>query len=541
MLQLQKFITLKDIFIIMDTIKAILSIDLGTSGPKVALFTVDGEAVDYDFSPTKYTLLPGGGSEQDPEEWWSAIKTASAKLFSRNSSLKNKVEAISVTSQWSGTVAVDKTGKHLMNAINWMDSRGATQVDRITNGAIKIEGYGISKLATWLKLTGGIPSHSGKDPIAHILFIKENFPEIYNKTYKFLEPKDYLNLRLTGNFVSSYDTMILHWLTDNRDINNIHYSNKLLSMAGINRDKLPDMVDASDIIGTLSGKAAEELGLSGKIKVISGTPDVNSAAIGSGAISGKHAHIYIGTSSWMASYVPFKKTDLFHNMGSFPSALKGKYLIINEQETAGECINYLRDNIFFHDDILNTKAPDNYYELINDLAGESLPGSNNLIFTPWLYGERSPIDDRYIRAGFYNLSLEHTRKDIIRAVFEGVAFNNRWLLKYLEKIAGNQFEYINFIGGGAESNLWSQILADVLQREIRQIDSPILANARGAAMLALIGLGYITAEDIPGKIKVKAYYRPNTKNRNIYDRLFNEYLTIYKNNKNMYKRLNNGR
>ncbi len=518
--------------------KLILTVDLGTSGPKVVLFTVNGEIIDDDFASTGYTLLPGGGAEQDPDEWWNAIKTASQKLLQRNTDKVGDIEAISVTSQWSGTVAVDKNGQHLMNAINWMDSRGAGQVKRITDGIIKIEGYGLSKVYHWLTRTGGIPTRAGKDPIAHILFIKETLPEIYEKTYKFLEPKDYLNLKLTGVFVSSFDTMVLHWLTDNRDINNIKYSDKLLALSGLDREKLPEMVDASDVIGTLSKKAAADLGLSENVKVIAGTPDVNSAAIGSGAINRNQAHIYIGTSSWLASYVPYKKTDIFHNVASLPSALKGKYLITNEQETAGECINYLRDNVFFHKDALNTVAPEEYYELINQLAGESPAGSNQLIFTPWLYGERSPIEDNFIRGGFHNLSLQHNRRDMIRAVFEGVAFNNRWLLKYVEKIAGNQFEHINFIGGGALSDLWSQILADVLQREIRQIERPLLANARGAAFLASIGLGYLTVEDIPEKTRVKTSYQPNAKNTELYNKLFAEYLNIYKQNKGIHKRLN---
>ncbi|OQY03122.1 MAG: xylulose kinase [Bacteroidetes bacterium 4572_117] len=518
--------------------KLILAIDLGTSGPKVTLFTVTGEYIDDDFAHTGYTLLPSGGAEQDPEEWWQAIKIASQNLLKRNKDKIADIEAVSITGQWSGTVAVDKNGQHLMNAINWMDSRGAEQVKKITDGLIKIEGYGVSKVYHWLRRTGGIPMQAGKDPIAHILFIKENLPDIYEKTYKFLEPKDFLNLKLTGEFISTYDTMVLHWVTDNRDINNIKYSDKLISLSGIDGNKLPKMVDASEVIGTLSKKAATELGLPEKTKVIAGTPDINSAAIGSGAIDQKHAHIYIGTSSWLASYIPFKKTDIFHNIGALPSALKGKYLITNEQETAGECINYLRDNVFFHKDGLNTVAPDDYYERINQLAGESPAGSNKLIFTPWLYGERSPIEDNFVRGGFFNLSLQHNRRDMIRAVFEGVAYNNRWLLKYVEKIAGNQFEYINFIGGGARSDLWSQILADVLQREIRQIERPLLANARGAAFLASIGLGYMKVGDISEKTKVKTSYQPNLKNKSLYDALFKEYLNIYKKNKGIYRRLN---
>ena len=165
--------------------KLILTVDLGTSGPKVALFTVNGELVDDDFSSTGYTLLPGGGAEQDPDEWWGAIKTAALKILARNPEASQKIEAISVTSQWSGTVPVDKNGKHLMNAINWMDSRGAGQVKKITDGLIKIEGYGLSKVYHWLSRTGGIPTASGKDPIAHILFIQETMPEIYEKTGEF--------------------------------------------------------------------------------------------------------------------------------------------------------------------------------------------------------------------------------------------------------------------------------------------------------------------------------------------------------------------
>ena len=232
--------------------KLILAIDLGTSGPKVVLFDINSEVIDHSFSKTGYSLLPGGGAEQNPEEWWQAIKMAVSEVLSRNTEYINHIEAVSVTSQWSGTVAVDKKGHHLMNAIIWMDSRGAGEVKKITDGLIKVEGYGISKLYQWLSKTGGVPTSAGKDSIAHILFIKEYLPRIYEQAYKFLEPKDFINLKLTGRFVSSYDTMLLHWLTDNRKINDIKYSPKLLAISGIDREKLPDMVDASEVIENLS-------------------------------------------------------------------------------------------------------------------------------------------------------------------------------------------------------------------------------------------------------------------------------------------------
>ncbi len=518
--------------------KYILVIDLGTSGPKVALSTSTGQIINNKFEKTNYYLTQDGGAEQSPEEWWKAIKRAILRLLADSDIDKKEIEAISVTSQWSGTVPVDKNGKALMNALIWMDTRGATQLDYVTDGIFKLEGYSVKKLFHWLRLTGGIPTKAGKDPLAHILYIRDIFPDVYEKTYKFLEPKDYLNLRLSGEFVSTDETIILHWLTDNRDINNIHYSDKLIAYTGIDKEKLPEIRSASEVIGTLTKSAAEELSLPEGIKIIGGTPDVHSAAIGSGAVKDFEAHLYIGTSSWIGSFVPFKKTDIFHSIASLPSALKGKYLITNEQEIAGESMNFLRDNVFFHDDVLNTPKPDNYYELINQLAKKSPVGSNGLIFTPWLVGERTPVEDHTLRGGFHNLSLLNTRPDFYRSVFEGVAFNSKWLLKYVEKIAGKTFDFVNFVGGGAQSDLWCQIQADVLQREIRQVEDPILANARGAAYLAAIALGYLTIDDISEQTKIAKVYQPNQQNSNYYADTFKEYLNIYKANKKIHKRLN---
>ena len=309
----------------------ILVIDLGTSGPKVALATRYGEILDHEFAPTPYYLLPDGGAEQKPDEWWGAIKDATGRLLAKGLVPPEEITALCCTTQWSGTVAVDRDGKPLMNAIIWMDSRGAEEVNRITGGGIAIEGYEIGKLIYWMRLTAGVPTHSGKDPIAHILYIKRHFPEIYKATYKFLEPKDYLNLRLTGKFAASFDSINLHWVTDIRDIHHVIYDDRLLRMSNVEREKLPDLKQAVDVLGPLTPEAAAELGLSPKVQVIMGTPDVHSAAIGSGAVRDYEAHIYIGTSSWLSCHVPFKKTDLFHNMCTMPSAITGRYLVVNEQ------------------------------------------------------------------------------------------------------------------------------------------------------------------------------------------------------------------
>ncbi|MBI3166982.1 MAG: xylulose kinase, partial [Chloroflexi bacterium] len=191
--------------------KYILAIDLGTSGPKVALFSLQGELIGSEFQENHVLLLPNGGAEQSPAEWWDSINTAVKRLLGRKLVPNEDIHAIATTGQWSGTVAVDRDGNALGNAINWMDSRGEPYIRQIVDGLIKVEGYAIGKLAKWIQRTGGLPGFSGKDPIAHILYLKYVHPEIYQRTYKFLEPIDYLGLLLTGKFAASVNSIILHW------------------------------------------------------------------------------------------------------------------------------------------------------------------------------------------------------------------------------------------------------------------------------------------------------------------------------------------
>ena len=517
----------------------ILAIDLGTSGPKVALVSTRGEVLDCRVEATQLTILPGGGAEQDPDDWWAAIRAAAAALLADYPDAPGRIVAIGCTSQWSGTVAVDRDGRHLMNAIIWMDARGAAHVGRVTGGFPKVQGYGLRRLVTWLRLTGGIPVHSGKDPIAHILFIKHERPEVYRQTYKFLEPKDYLNLRLTGRFAASHESITLHWLTDNRAIDNIHYNDELIRFSTIDKDKLPALHRAVDILGPLQSDAARDLGLPPGIPVILGTPDMHSAAVGSGAVADYEPHLYIGTSSWLTCHVPFKKTDLFHNMASLPSAIPGRYFIAAEQETAGACLAYLRDNILYVADALarETRAP-NVYPIFDRMVAGTPPGSEKVIFTPWLHGERTPVDDPLVRGGFHNLSLRATRAHLIRAVFEGVAFNTRWLHYYLEKFAGRRLDNIRMVGGGANSNVWCQIHADVLDRTIRQVRDPVQTNVRGVALLAAVATGHTTLADIDHAVPIAATYAPNPANRALYDELFAVYRALYKQNRGLYARLN---
>lgn len=522
-----------------DREKYILAIDLGTSGPKVALVSTDSQVVADDFEPTPLSLLPGGGAEQDPADWWSAIKRAARRLIDKSEVPAADIIAVSCTGQWSGTVAVDRAGEPLMNAIIWLDSRGAPYVRRITGGSVEIEGYAVGNLVRWIRPTGGIPSRMGRDSIAHILYIKNELPEIYRQTYKFLEPKDYLNLRLTGRFAASYDSITLHWVTDNRDLTRVAYDDGLIKKSNIEREKLPELKRAVDVLGPIRPEVADELGLDHSVQVVMGTPDVQSAAVGSGAVRDYEAHLYIGTSSWLACHVPFKKIDLVHNIASLPSAIPEKYLVSNEQGTSGGCLTFLKDNIlYYRHDLLQETGQPNIYQVLDGVAEQAPPGSGKVIFTPWLYGERTPVADRFVRSAFLNLSLETKREHLVRAVFEGVAYNARWLLGYVEKLVNRRLDAINIVGGGANSDVWCQIHADVLDRTIRQVKRPTQANTRGAACVASVGLGYMAFDDIPDCVQIAHTYEPEPANRQIYDELFEEFVRYYKRNRRMYARLN---
>lgn len=516
--------------------KTVLTIDLGTSGPKVAVYTMSGDIVAHTKTETAVSLLPNGGAEQNPDEWWQAIKTAVAQVLTQDGVSATDIEAVNCTSQWSGTVAVDEAGQPLMNAIIWMDARGKPYAQQITGGPVRFEGYGLDKVITWVRLTGGIPTHSGKDPIAHILYIKNELPDIYAKTYKFLEPKDYLNLRLTGNFAATYDSITLHWLTDNRDLTAVSYHDRLLKLAGVEREKFPDLIRATDVLGSIDPDVAAELGLETGVQIIGGTPDIHSAAIGSGAVADYVPHLYLGTSSWIICHVPFKKTDLFHNMASLPSALPERYLLINEQESAGGCLTYLIDQILYPKDCLSLASrPPDVYQRMDEAAATVSAGSEGLIFTPWLYGERTPVENHTIRGGFFNQSLTTTRAHMVRAVFEGVAYNSKWLLHYVEKFVKRPLPEIRAIGGGAQSDLWCQIMADVLDRTIHQMDNPLQANTRGAALLASVALGHLNVDDIGGQVQIAQTFTPNPEHRRVYDEQFQTFLRLYKHHSKLLK------
>jgi xylulokinase len=226
-------------------------------------------------------------------------------------------------------------------------------------------------------------------------------------------------------------------------------------------------------------------------------------------------------------------------MASIPCAVPGRYLLTALQATAGGNLTFLRDNILYHKDELLQEAdvPD-IFKVLDQIADRVPAGANGVMYTPWIWGERAPVEDRTLRAGLHNLSLNNTREDIIRAFLEGIAFNTCWLLPPVEKFLGRKVNSINIVGGGAQSDVWCQIFADVMNVAIKQVTDPIYANARGAAWIAAVGLGEIQFSEIPHLVQFKRKYQPQSQHRALYDEKFEVFKQLYKQMKGVYKRLN---
>ena len=517
----------------------ILAVDLGTSGVKVALIALDGRVAGWESEPVALHVLPGGGAEQHPDDWWDGLMAAAGRLLCSRPAAAREVAAVCCSTQGEGTVAVDRQGRPLMDCILWMDMRGAEPLHRRFRGAVNYSGFSLARIQRWIRLTGGMPSPTGKDPAAHMLLVREAFPEVYERTYKFLNVLDYLNLRLTGRFVATYDSIFTSWVTDNRRAGKVHYHEGLVADCGVDAGKLPEIVKCTDVLGTLTAGAAAALGLPASTAVVAGAIDNTAAAIGSGAVDDFATHLYVGTSSWLATHVPYKKTDIFSGIASVPCAVPGRWLLTALQAAAGANLTFLRDNVLYHHDELLTeeRLPD-VFKIFDRIAAHVPAGANGVIYTPWIYGERAPVDDRALRAGLYNLSLDNTREDIVRAFLEGVALNTRWLMKPVEKFLGRPVAALNLVGGGGQSAVWSQIFADTLGVEVRQVRDPIQANARGAAWIAAVGLGEIEFRDVPGLVGIAEVYQPQAANRAVYDERFAAFVEIHKRLRGLYRRLN---
>jgi len=524
--------------------RLVLAVDLGTSGCKCALVALDGSVLAWSFRPVPLHLVGEFGVEQDAEDWWQAFLGAAQELLAVDAQRRKQIKAICCSALHECTVPVDEHGNALARAMLWLDMRGADSIRRRARSKwLNIQGYGPLKLARWLRLTGGAPSLSGKDQAGHIAWLRDCDRPLFDRTHKFLGPLDFMNLRLTGRFCATYDSALTTWATDNRDLSHVRYDERLLRLLEVDSERLPALVPSTDVIGELLPAVAETLGLSPATPVVAGAVDNSAAAIGAGTVRDRELHLYLGTSSWIGTHITEKRTNLSAFIASVPCAQKDRYLAMAVQSAACSNLTMLRDRILFHPDELtpDESRPD-VYPLLDNIADRVPPGARGLIYLPWLQGERTPVDDRHLRAGLFNLSLEHTREDMIRALLEGVALNTRWMLEPMLAFAGcEKGASMTVVGGGGQSNVWCQIMADVTGMVIEQPMAPIQANALGAAFIAGIGLGELSFEDVPVLCRHKFRFEPRPAMRQLYDERFGTFKELHRRLAPLYRDINQHR
>ncbi len=513
----------------------VLAVDLGTGGPKTALVALSGEVLGVAHQRVEPTVGADGSATQDPEAWWSAVVAGAREVTATCPRARDRLVAVAVTGQWGSTVPVDAGGAPVGDCLLWMDTRGRELAAAAVGGPLAIEGFAPHKALRWIQRAGGAPSPEGNDPLGHRLWLRHHAPDITRAAAWYLEPLDFLNLRFTGRVAATQLSMLLSWLTDNRRLGGLDYDPTLVRLAGADPTTLPPLVAVHEPMGTVLDAVADECGLPHGLPVVTALPDLHSAALGSGALGLHQPHLSVSTSAWIGCHTPRKRTSLQHQMATVPSALPGRYVLANNHETAGVCLEWLRDQVVLADDGLTRPGAASLPDL-DAVAASAAPGSGGVLFTPWLNGERSPVADSTLRASFLGVSMSTTRADLVRAVFEGVAHNDRWLLETSERVVRQPLPHLRIVGGGAQSDVWCQIHADVLGRPVHRVADPLFASVRGAALFAGLVTGRLTEADLPSRAPIERRFDPDPEATATHDALHAEYVRLPRTQRRFHRR-----
>ncbi|MGD0820967.1 MAG: FGGY-family carbohydrate kinase [Desulfomonilia bacterium] len=522
----------------------ILAVDIGTTETKAVLVSPDGY-IDSNQCACSLSYPAKSCVEQSPEELSDAIYASSRDVLAAHPDLIGRLAGIVFTSQMQNTIPVGRDGKPLMNMLSWMDERAArfTQ-EEMYRGLIKIEGYPVSKLIKFLRITGGMPGKNGKDTVCKLAWMKKNKPDLYDSVHKFLDVKDYAVFLATGNYVSSYDMAYITWLMDTRkkDQGKWTWSEDIHRMYGLDTRKMPELKPSTAIAGTVTSEFSAKTGVPEGLPVVNGSGDLLTSAIGSGAIEMGDLHVNIGTAGWVATHFPGHAVDTRHYIGTIVSGIPGVYLLISKQETLGAALDWVK-GMLYPSELTKGASSAEIYAKVNEEAARSAPGANSVILTPWLFGERSPINNPYLRGQIFNIGLNTTRADLCRAAMEGVAFNIRWGMECVEALSAKKTrpttDEVRLIGGASKSDVWCQIFADVLQRPVVQMMNPQMASAQGVATIAMVSLRiYRDFKEINRMLKKGSLLRPDPGTKALYDSLFAHYKALYKNNRASFNKIN---
>lgn len=524
----------------------VLAYDIGTTGVKTCLFSLEGQISLLASTQEGYGLylLENGGAEQDPEEWWQAMCHTTRELFTKTDVRPEQIAGLSFCSQMQALVLVDQDGKPVRRAMSYMDQRAGEELKRGLAHGPQIAGANIPKLLKCLRATGAVPS-SVKDPVWKYKWVQAHEQSNFARADKWLDVKECLQMRCTGRAVMTEDSAYATLLYDTKKR---AWSEALCKMFGVDMGHLPEIVQATDQVGGLTDRAAAELGLRPGTPVFGGGGDASLIGVGAGCTRPGSTHIYCGTSGWVSTVTDKQLVDVDAMIAAIVGAQKGRYNYFAEMETAGKCLEWVKDHLALDEIGVYLEKKDvtgsqeavyaSLYDYMTETVEKIPAGCGGVIFTPWLHGNRCPFEDPAAAGMFFNIRLETGKTELIRAVLEGVCFHLRWMLECQTKKVKTS-DPVRFVGGGALSPVTAQILADVTGRTIQTVASPQNAGSVGAAAVMAVGLGVVADLDAVGAlIPVERTFTPNAANQEVYDRNYAVFRKLYTSNKANFQALN---
>ncbi len=526
----------------------VLSYDIGTTGLKSCLVEIGDTAtlLGGEYETYGLYILDNGGAEQDCEEWWTAMCRSTRRLIAATGISPSDIYGISFCSQMQGLVLVDRNGNALRRPMSYMDQRGGEVMRKTEQFGLTVSGVNLSILLKSLIATHAA-STSVKDPLWKYKWVQQNEPEIYEKVYKWLDVKEYLICRMTGECVMTPDSAYSTFLYDTRK-GKMCFSRSLCKTYGVKYEHMPRVVGCSEVVGGLRKKQAEELGLIEGIPVYGSGGDATLIGIGAGATELGDTHIYCGTSGWVSTVIDKQEVDIFSMIAGIVGAQENRFNYFAEMETAGKCYEWVKDHLALDEiDIYLSKADVGHsseskylslYDYLSEVIAQVPPGSGGVIFTPWLHGNRCPFEDPKAAGMFFNIGLDTGKRHLLRAVIEGICFHLRWMLESQEKKIDTS-RMIRFVGGGALSPVTCQILSDILGREVATVPYSKDVGAIGAAMLVAVGSGQVKdLASMKEHVRVSETYSPNPQNKDIYDKQYKVFQKLYKANAANFATLN---
>jgi xylulokinase len=503
--------------------KYILAHDAGTGGDKAVLTDLKGHIIHSFYQPYSLNYPNPGWVEQDPDELWGALARSTKQLIRESGIDTAEIIGVGISAQMFNLLPVNKNVEPLMPMISWLDSRTTKEADRILEDE--------NLLSSLYECTGNVPT--AKDIIPRIIWLREKRPQLWDKTTWLLDCKEYLIYRLTGNLGIDWHGASVYFLLNPYSKS---WSEEACDLLEIPVDKLPPTHPCTDVIGAVTKEAAEATGLKHGTPVVACAGDVAVAQAGSGANADGDAHLCVGTATWVGLTSNRFENDIDKRFWALSHIDPNKWIIAGEMETGGGALMWFRDSFCQAESAKAAQEGISTYKLISDMAEETKPGADGLLFAPWLAGERTLLD-HYARGAFVGLSLSHGKQHLARAIMEGVGYHIRWICDSLEKL-DRSIKTIRAIGGGCESVVWTQIISDVTGRELEVLEHPTEIGAIGAAFTVAVGVGvYSSIAIIDDLIDMKRKVEPCEASRVVYDEQYNKFRTLHESLAPVYRNL----